>query len=173
MRKNMIRWYILLLTVTFMNSIYAEKLSHLIEFFSFTCSHCIKSEPLLVQVLNKTHAQYMPVVMVQSGEQVGTAMVYYACIKFGCGWQFRNAYFNAIVNGSQPYSSKILIDVLNQVTNKPNEVLNLAKSPEIQQKYVLDQKLVQQYKVNSTPTWVINNQYKIEGDDVISQFLKD
>jgi protein-disulfide isomerase len=163
----------ILVIMLFIGSVHGEKLNHLIEFFSFTCSHCIKAEPLLLQVLNKTQAQYMPVVMVQSGDQVGTAMVYYACIKLGCGWQFRNTYFKAVINGAQPYTTNTLVYVLGQVTDKPNDVLNYAKSPEIQQKYVLDQQLVEKYKVNSTPTWVINNQYKVEGEDAILGFMKE
>jgi thiol:disulfide interchange protein DsbA len=162
-----------IISVFFISFTNAEKLKQLVEFFSFTCSHCMSAEPLLQQVLIKTKAYYMPVVMVQTGDQVGTALVYYACIKSGIGWQFRGAYFKAISNGLPPYTPETLVYVLSQVSQNPNEIMKIAKSSEIQQKYALDQQLVQKYHITSTPTWIINNQYAVEGETALLAFLKD
>ena len=152
---------------------FAEKLNNLIEFFSFSCSHCVSAEQTLQQVLAKTHAKYIPVVYIQGEDQAGTALVYYACIKKGIGWQFRKAYFEAVISGMPAYTPETLVAVLKQITSNPSEILKYATTPEIQEKLVLDRKLIEKFHVTVTPTWVINMQYTLDGETALLPFLKE
>ena len=159
--------------VTCSNNIFAaQTITSIVEFFSFSCGHCLNAEPVLMEVLQKTNASYIPIIVPSDGDSVGTAMIYYASVKKGFGWQFRSAYWRALQNGAKPNSPDTAIAVLNQITNNPGEILAYAKSQDVQTKIALDVQMIKKYKVNSTPTFIINDQYQLDGEDALNSFLK-
>lgn len=159
-----------LLFIFIINFSFGEQLDSIIEFFSFTCMHCYVAEPHLLNVLKKTNAQFMPVFVPHNDNELPTALIYYAAIKAGIGWQFREGYFKAMKSGLPPYTVQTALTVLTSITNNPKQILDMSTKPEIINKINLDKKLIQQYNVSSTPTFIINNQYTLVGDSALSRF---
>ena len=163
----------LLMMVICSSKVFAvEPLTSVVEFFSFSCAHCYNAEPNLQQVLTKTNAQYTPVIVPSDGDSIGTAMIYYAAIRKGLGWQFRNTYWKAVATGAKPNAPETIVYVLNQITNNSADILSYAKSQDIQNKISMDMQLIKKYGINSTPTFLINNQYLVDGEDYLNVYLK-
>ncbi len=153
-------------------SCYAANVQKVIEFFSFTCTHCMAVEPKLQNLLIKTNAKYAPVVVPFNEKEVPVAMVYYACIRKNLGWQFRNAYFQALQDGYPANDPRTVIQVLSQITNKPMDILSYSQSQDVVDKLNDDKVLIKKFNVTSTPTFVINGSIKLEGDNALDGLLQ-
>ncbi len=161
-----------ILLFTGITSCYAANVQKVIEFFSFTCSHCVAVEPKLQNLLIKTNAKYAPVVVPSNERDVPVAMVYYACIRKNLGWQFRNAYFQALQDGYPANDPRTVLQVLTQITNKPMDILSYSQSQDIIDKLNEDKLLIKKFNVSSTPTFVINGNIKLEGDNALDGLLQ-
>lgn len=151
----------------------AEQVINIVEFFSFGCSHCYQSENTVKQAINNTQAKYVPVVVIQSPEQIAVSSIYTACMLKGIGWQFRDAYFKAVfVDGYPDYSPTTAKHVLETIGANVTEILSIAQSKVVQDKMSFDIQLIQKYKVSSTPTFVINGTTVLEGDSALNGMLR-
>ena len=99
-------------------------------------------------------------------------MVYYACIRKNLGWQFRNAYFQALQDGYPANDPRTVIQVLSQITNKPMDILSYSQSQDVVDKLNDDKVLIKKFNVTSTPTFVINGSIKLEGDNALDGLLQ-
>lgn len=152
----------------------AVKITTLVEFMSFSCPHCYQSEGVVKRILSTGDVKYVPIVMVQNVNQGAISSIYTACQLSGIGWQFRDAYFNAIFVEGYPGDSPLTVKyVLDKIGVDSSKILEIAKSQKVKDKLTFDMQMIQQYHISSTPTFVINGDSVLEGDTALNGFINN
>ncbi len=150
----------------------AEDVKNIVEFMSFGCSHCYQAEPTIRNIVSTSNIKYIPVIIAQSPNEEAISTIYTAAMLSGVGWQFRQNYFDSVfIEGYPAYSPLTVSHVLSKLGVDANSILELAKSTKVQEKIKLDKELISKYKVNSTPTFIINGTVVLEGDTALNNLL--
>ena len=89
----------LLLMISITNSVNAEQVTNLIEFFSFNCSHCANVSDKVHNYVNKNSLQFTDISMDISQEALPTTMMFCVAVDAGLGNKFKQAYFSAVSAG--------------------------------------------------------------------------
>lgn len=151
----------------------AEKVDNLVEFLSFGCSHCYQAEPTVQKIVSTSSIRYVPIIVAQNPQQEAISGIYTACMLSGIGWQFRQAYFNAVFVEGYPDASPMTVKyVLSKLGVDPNKIIELAKNKVVTDKLQFDKQMIDRYRVSSTPTFVINGTTVLEGDSALNSLLQ-
>ncbi len=164
--------YLFLIIVRCANAdtLQTNKIKTMVEFFSFTCSHCANVNSRLNQYVATHHIKFLDVNLDNSPEALNTTIMYYIAIDAGVGILFKNIYFKAIKSGLPAYSMITLDYVLEQL--KSNKILQLIHSNEERQQIKLKikytQQLINKYNIKVTPTFLINQTTILEGEEILN-----
>lgn len=147
----------------------AEQITSIVEFFSYKCSHCANVNSALDQYVNSHKVKFFAVNVDNTEEATNANIAYYVAEDAGVGQQFKDTYFAAVANGMPAYSAQTLSLVINKVKNKQFEAL--LKDPnekaKIKEKYKLAIQLLNTYPVQATPSFLINGNTLLEGEDFV------
>jgi protein-disulfide isomerase len=148
-----------------------EEIKTLVEFYSFTCSHCASVNKKLETYIASHNIKYLDVNVDTRDEAVPTSLMYYIAIDAGVGSKFKSAYFSAIASGMPAYTSDTLKYVVNQIQNpKLVTLLNdKTEQQKVSQKLQYANSLIAKYHIQVTPTFLINQSTLLEGEEVINQ----
>lgn len=153
---------------------YAENVQTLVEFFSFTCKHCANVNDKLEQYIAKNNVKYLDINVDRTDTTLPTNIMYYIALDAGVGTKFKRAYFQAIASGMPAYTTTTLNYVVNQV--KTTTMIQLMESKaeleHVKQKLNYANSLMQKYRIQATPTFLINQTVLLEGEDVITSLSK-
>lgn len=157
--------------ISITNSVNAEQVTNLIEFFSFNCSHCANVSDKVHNYVNKNSLQFTDISMDISQEALPTTMMFYVAVDAGLGNKFKQAYFSAVSAGMPVYTNSTLNYVVGQIrTTKLTELLNSSNERQrIKDKLQYASGLIGKYQIQVTPTFVINNSTVLEGEEIINQ----
>ncbi|MBY0379411.1 MAG: thioredoxin domain-containing protein [Burkholderiales bacterium] len=149
------------------------EIKSIVEFFSFTCSHCANVNYKLNQFVAMHNIKFLDVNIDNSPEALNTTIMYYIAIDAGVGGTFKDAYFKAISTGLPAYSKTTLDYVLTQLND--SKIARLIHSKEEQQKIKLKlkyaQDLINTYNIRATPTFLINQTTVLEGEEVLNSLI--
>ena len=168
---------LVLLSLSFSGSVFAsptnEKIKTIVEFFSFTCSHCANVNSKLNQYVASHNIKFLDINIDKTPEALNTTIMYYIAIDAGVGVAFKDAYFKAVADGLPAYSKKTLENVLSQLNS--SKISELIHSEEERQKIKLKMKYVQEliskYNIRATPTFLINQTTVLEGEEVLNSLV--
>ena len=148
----------------------AEPIKTMVEFFSFRCVHCANVNSKLDTYIAKHQVKYLDI---NIDDQPDTNIMYYIATDAGVGPQFKDAYFKAVAGGMTAYAAVTLDYVVNEVKTPAMEQLmhSNTEREHIKQKMAYVEKLLSQYHVQVTPTFLINQTTLLEGEDVISTLI--
>lgn len=148
---------------------FADKITDIVEFFSFKCSHCASVNDRLTQYVSDNHIKFLDV-NVDPGS-MNTMIMYYVAVNAGVGVKFKQTYFKAVSQGMTAYSEDTLAYVVGLVKNDAMRHLIISKTERqrIKDKMNYAQSLLSRYKVSETPTFLINKTTLLSGEDVINQ----
>ena len=151
---------------------YAEPVKTLVEFYSFTCKHCANVNGKLEQYIASHKVRYLDVNVDNSTAALPTNIMYYIAVDAGVGPQFKNAYFTAVASGMPAYTPTTLNYVVNQLkTPQLTQLVNSKEEQEhVKQKLAYANNLLATYRVQATPTFLINQTTLLEGEDVVTNF---
>jgi protein-disulfide isomerase len=157
--------------ISLASSVDAEQVTNLIEFFSFTCSHCANVNQKVYSYVSKNNIQLTDISMDMSEEALSTTMMFYVAEDAGIGNKFKQAYFGAVSAGMPAYSNTTLNYVVGQIkTAKLTELLNsTSERQRVKDKLQYAAGLINKYQIQVTPTFVINNSTVLEGEEIINQ----
>lgn len=149
----------------------AEPVSSMVEFFSFTCSHCANVNNKVHDYVTRNNIQFSDVSTNMAPNEIQTTMMFYLAEDAGIGWQFKEAYFSAIRSGMTAFSRATLDTVIQQIrTPKLIQLLNdQGERQKIKNKLLLASQLLNKYNIQGTPSFLINNSTLLEGEDIINQ----
>lgn len=166
MRAKILKLIILNILVLYSE---AEPITTLVEFFSFKCRHCFEINTKLENFVAKNNIKYLDINVDNDDRAIPTNILYYIAIDAGIGSEFKRQYFEALNNGMKDYSSTTLNYVFNQV--KTPKMLQLLKSKleqeHVKQKLIYANNLLSTYRIQVTPTFLVNQTVLLEGADVI------
>ena len=155
-------------------NIKSTEIKSLVEFFSFTCSHCANINTKLNQYVADHKIKYLDINIDNNPQAVDTNIMYYIAIDAGVGEQFKQTYFKAVSSGMEAYSPSTLLYVTTQVQNATMKRLmrSTVEQEHIKQKlnYTLD--LINTYHIQATPTFLINQTTLLEGEDIINSLIE-
>ena len=151
---------------------YAESIKSIVEFFSFKCSHCKTVSTRLEVFMRDNKIKYLDINVDNTEASLPTNIMYYVAIDSGIGFKFKNAYFNAVANGMPVYTPSTLNYVINQIkTPRFMQLINSKVEQEhIKQKLSYVNQLLSAYYIEVTPTFLINQNVLLEGEDFIYSF---
>ncbi len=151
-----------------------EEVKTLVEFYSFTCSHCASVNKKLESYIASQKIKYLDVNIDSSDAAMQTSLMYYIAIDAGVGSKFKSAYFNAIASGMPAYTPDTLKYVVNQIQSpKLLALLNdKAEQQRVTQKLQYANSLIAKYHIQATPTFLINQSTLLEGEEVINQLQR-
>ena len=148
----------------------SEPITSLVEFFSFRCSHCANVNQKVSAYVNSHNVEFTDINVDNNELALPTTIMYYIAIDAGVGPQFKTAYFAAVRSGMPAYGKDTLSYVYKQIATP--KVASLLKSPaekeSIKQKLNYANRLLEQYHIQATPTFLINQSILLEGEDVIN-----
>ncbi len=152
----------------------AEEIKTLVEFYSFTCSHCASVNKKLESYIASHNIKYLDVNIDTSDTAMQTSLIYYIAIDAGVGVKFKSAYFNAIASGMPAYSPETLRYVVNQIQTPQLVKLmqDRIEQQKVTQKLNYANSLIAKYKIQATPTFLINQSTLLEGEEVINQLIQ-
>ena len=149
--------------------VYAEPIQSIVEFYSYTCSHCASVNSRLDNYVASHKVDFMAVNIDNGENALPTNIMYYVAVDAGIGMQFKSAYFAAVASGMPAYTPTTLDYVVNQV--KTPTFSKLLKSPDekarVKEKLNFALYLLRQNKIQATPTFLINQTSLLEGEDII------
>lgn len=151
---------------------FAERITDIVEFFSFKCSHCAAVNEKLNQYVSNNHIRFLDVNI--DANSINTMIMYYIAIDSGVGDRFKEIYFKAVSKGMAAYSDDTLAYVVGLVQNDNMKRLMRSKTErqKIKDKMNYVQSLFNKYKVQETPTFLINHTTLLAGEDVINQLTE-
>ena len=153
----------------------AEQVKTLVEFFSFTCKHCANVNSKLEQFIAKNNIKYLDINIDNNEQALPTNIMYYIALDAGVGTKFKSLYFEAMSRGMPAYTQTTLNYVVNQV--KTAKMIQLMESKtemeHVKQKLNYANSLIQKYRIQATPTFLINQTVLLEGEDVITSLSRD
>lgn len=176
MSKKIIVWIITLLSFNVnASNVNSNKIRTLVEFFSFTCSHCANVNDKLNRYIASNHIKYLDINIDNSPDAINTTIMYYIAIDAGIGVKFKSMYFKAVSTGMTAYSNDTLSYVVKQLNNSTMMQLLHSKSEQekVKQKMNYAKELMSIYKIRTTPTFLINQTTLLEGEDVINSLIGD
>ena len=155
-------------------SLKSAEIKSVVEFFSFTCSHCASIDPALNQYVVDHKIKYLDINIDNSPQAMNTNIMYYIAIDAGVGDQFKQTYFKAVSSGMEAYSPSTLLYVTKRVQNATMKQLMRSKAEQehIKQKLNYTMDLINTYHVQVTPTFLINQTTLLEGEDVINSLVE-
>lgn len=136
----------------------------IVEFFGYPCGHCFDMQPML-ENFKKTHPKVdvdtIPVVFPGGDVWNKGAQLYFSLKELGLTPETHNKIFNLMhVEHKYILDNQALRDSeLAKLGYKPEQVEQMMTSFTIQSKMKNDSLLMNQYKINGTPTFVVNNKY--------------
>lgn len=167
------RWVFLALGLATMNS-QAEPIMSIVEFFSYTCLHCASVNSKLDSYVATNSVEFIAVNTDNGENALPTNIMYYVAVDAGIGGQFKSAYFTAVASGMKAYTPETLNYVVNQV--KTPTFSSLLKAPAekelVKKKLTFANYLLNKYKVQGTPTFLINQSTLLEGEEIINQLIQ-
>lgn len=148
---------------------YAEQIGSIVEFFSYKCSHCANINLMLDQYVNTHQVKFFAVNVDNTPEAMNANIAYYVAVDAGVGQQFKSTYFAAVANGMPAYTPQTLSFVIHQIQNKQFETL--LKDPnektKVKTKYNMALELLNTYPIQATPSFLINGNTLLEGEDFV------
>lgn len=160
--------FLLMLVAT--STSFAEPINNLVEFFSFTCSHCASANIKLEQYLKTHNIKFFDVNIDNNEQALPTTIMYYVAQDAGIGQQFKDKYFAAVANGMPAYTKETLNHVLASVkTPKLIQLLSSKVEQEhIKQKINYANSLIIKHQVQVTPSFLVNQVTLLEGEEVVN-----
>lgn len=159
------------LLISVVTSSISEPVSSMVEFFSFTCSHCANINNKVHEYITRNNIQFSDISINMSDQELPTTMMFYVADDAGLGWQFKQEYFAAIRNGMPAFNSSTLNYVVMQIkTPKLMSLLSdVSERQRIKNKLIMAAGLINKYHIQGTPSFLINNSTLLEGEDIINQ----
>lgn len=147
----------------------AEEVKSLVEFFSYSCSHCAGVNSTLASYVQSRNIKFMAVNVDQSEAALPTNIMYLIAEDAGLGFQFQQEYFNAVRNGMVINNKQTLDVVVSKIsTTRFRELLqDQQERNSVKQKLRLSHELLTKYSVQATPTFLLNGTTLLEGEDII------
>ena len=162
--------YVLILLSGIVINCQAEEIKSIVEFFSYTCSHCANVNNKLDSYVATHPVEFFAINTDNGDNAIPTNIAYYVAVDAGVGRQFKSAYFTAVASGMPAYTPQTLNYVINQI--KTPTFSNLLKSPDekekVKKKLAFANYLSNKYRVQATPTFLINQSTLLEGEAIIN-----
>lgn len=135
------------------------------EFFYYGCSHCMRMNQRLENLKKKYKDNYefvkVPIAFNSVSEMA--ASHYYISDALNIEKEFSNDYYRNIVIQKNPVSDNLAIDLMSYYVDKET-VLNNLNSHYLKKNIETAKEKMLEYKITSTPTYVINGKYKINAE---------
>ena len=154
----------------------ADSKIEVLEFFMWTCPHCMQFEPYLKQWLEKkpTDVEFVKVPAVFNPSAAVLARAYYALEALGEEQRLSDAFFNALINERRRLNDEqALAAFVAQYGVDAAKFLEAYNSFGVNAKVRRAEQLVQQYRFDAVPKLVVDGRFK-NGDGLASygQFLE-